>query len=450
MGAEIRYARNGDVAIGFTVLGEGPTDLVYLPAVNNLDLAWDHPEYARFLHELASFSRLIVVDRRGMGISDRYSPGQLPPLEDLVDDLNAVLEAAGSDRTALFGYSDAAVLCAMFAATRPDRVSGLILHAATARGRRAADYPWQWSDEEWEDYLAEINDAKTGYGTREYAELTLPRFAPSLGRDDRTVTWWERFQRHSASPSAADAQERVFMKMDIRALLPSIGVPTLVLHRSDDVIEPVGAGRHLAQAIPNAEYVELAGGDHLPWAGDQEALISEVRRFLGQMSMDDDETLDRVLATVLFTDIVDSTAQSAAMGDRRWRDVREQHDRHTRVQLARYRGREVKTMGDGFLAVFDGPARAVRCASRICESMAQMGVALRAGLHTGEIQPDGDDVAGIAVAIGARIGALAAPGEVLVSSTVKNLVLGSGLAFDDRGTHQLKGVPEVWHLYSLH
>ena len=237
--------------------------------------------------------------------------------------------------------------------------------------------------------------------------------------------------------------------MDIRSLLPAIGVPTLVLHRTDDVIEPVGAGRYLAGEISEVEYVELPGADHFPWAGDQKGLVAEVERFLSGIRHDEEDAFDRVLATILFTDIVDSTAQAAAVGDRRWRDVREHHDRITRAQLARFRGREVKSLGDGFLAVFDGPARGVRCARAICQSMGRLGVDLRAGLHTGEIEPDGDDVAGIAVAIGARVGALAGPSEVLVSSTVKDLVIGSGLAFEDRGEHSLKGVPESWHLYAL-
>ena len=449
MGHRVRYARNGEVAIGYTVLGEGPADLVYLAPVNNLDLAWENPHYARFLRKLASFSRLIMVDRRGTGVSDRYSPNDLPALEELVDDLTAVLDAVGSERAALFGYSDAGALCAMFGATRPDRVSGLILHATAASGTRAADYPCQWSDDEWEEYLRELRDPRTGYGTREYAEATLPRFAPSLAGDESMVDWWERFQRHSASPSALYAQEAVFQKLDIRGMLPSIGVPTLILHRSDDAIEPVGAGRYIGEMIADAEYVELPGADHLPWAGDHEALVREIERFFARVWRDEAETFERVLATVMFTDIVDSTAQVATMGDQDWREVREHHDRLIRAQLARYRGREVKTMGDGFLAVFDGPARAARCASAICESVGRLGVQLRVGLHTGEVQPDGDDISGIAVAIGARIGALAGPGEVLVSSTVKDLVVGSGLTFEARGAHELKGVPDAWQVYAL-
>ena len=428
------------------MIGDGPGDLVYLPPFNNLDIAWENPLYLGFLRRLSSFARVVVVDRRGTGVSDRYAEGDLPALEDLVDDLDAVLSAVGSERSALFGFSDAGALCAMFAATRPERVSGLILYATAAKGRQSPDYPWQWSEQEWQDYLDEL---KADYGTRKYAEKTLAFFNPSLAGDARMLTWWDRFLRLSASPQAIYAQEQVFREMDIRSLLPAIGVPTLVLHRTDDVIEPVGAGRYLAGEIPEVEYVELPGADHFPWAGDQKGLVAEVERFLSGIRHDEEDAFDRVLATILFTDIVDSTAQAAAVGDRRWRDVREHHDRITRAQLARFRGREVKSLGDGFLAVFDGPARGVRCARAICQSMGRLGVDLRAGLHTGEIEPDGDDVAGIAVAIGARVGALAGPSEVLVSSTVKDLVIGSGLAFEDRGEHSLKGVPESWHLYAL-
>ena len=446
MRAEVHYARNGEAAIAYTVLGDGPADLVYMAPFNNLDIAWENPLYARLLRTLASFSRVVIIDKRGTGVSDRYSPEDLPPLEDLIDDLSAVLDAVGSRRAVLFGASDAGALCAMFAATRPERVSGLILYAASARGRQAPDYPWQWSEEEWADYLRKL---RAGWGTREYAKETLAFFNPSHAGDEHMLAWWERFLRLSASPSAQYAQETLYREMDVRTLLPAIGVPTLVLHRTSDAIEPVGAGRYLASQIAGAKYVELPGADHFPWAGDQDSLLAEVERFVGRVWRDEEEAFDRVLATVLFTDIVGSTARAAAMGDRHWRDVREQHDHVTRSQLARFRGREVKTLGDGFLAVFDGPARAVRCAQGICEAMDRCGVELRAGLHTGEVEPAGDDVSGIAVAIGARVGALAGPGEVLVSSTVKDLVVGSGLCFQDRGVHTLKGVPDDWHLYAL-
>jgi pimeloyl-ACP methyl ester carboxylesterase len=446
MRSEVRYARNGDVAIGFSVVGTGPEDLVYLSPYNNLDIAWENPLYERFLRRLASIARVIIIDRRGTGVSDRYTPLNRPPLEDLVDDLSVVLDKVGSERAVLFGFSDTGGLCAMYAATRPERVSALILYATAARGRQAPDYPWQWSEGEWQDYLSAV---RAGWGTREYAESSLSFINPSLAGDENMLAWWERFQRLSASPSALYAQEQLFREMDIRQLLPAISVPTLVMHRAEDVVEPVGAGRYLARQISGAEYVELAGGDHFPWAGDQNALIKEVERFVGNVSRDAQETFERVLATILFTDIVDSTGQAAAMGDHRWRDVRGQHDRVTRAQLARFRGREIQSLGDGYLAVFDGPARAVRCARAICESMSRLGVDLRAGLHTGEVEPHGEEVSGIAVTIASRIAAMAELGEILVSSTVKDLVVGSALSFEDRGTQVLKGVPDPWHLYAL-
>jgi pimeloyl-ACP methyl ester carboxylesterase/class 3 adenylate cyclase len=446
MRPEVRYARNGEIAIAYSVIGAGPDDLVYLSPYNNLDLAWENPQYEHFLRRLSSFARVVVIDRRGTGVSDRYSPDDLPPLEDLVDDLAAVLDAVGSERAALFGFSDAGALCAMFAATRPERVSGLILYSTAARGRQAPDYPWQWSEDEWEDYLSGV---RAGWGTRRYAEESLPFINPSLAGDERMLSWWERFQRLSASPSALYAQEQVFRELDIRGLLPAISVPTLVLHRIQDLVEPVGAGRYLAREIAGAEYVELPGADHFPWAGDQSSLIDEVERFVGMVHNDQQDTYERVLATIMFTDIVDSTAMAATLGDLRWGELRERHERVTRAQLARFRGHEIQSLGDGFLAAFDGPARAVRCARAICASMSRQGVQLRAGLHTGEVEPHGDEFSGIAVAIGARVAALAGAGEVLVSSTVKDLVVGSALCFEDRGVHDLKGVPEAWHLYAL-
>lgn len=442
---EIAFARNGEVSIGYAVTGTGPVDLVYVPAVSSLAVLWESPPYEAFLRRLASFSRLIVVDRRGTGVSDRYSPDDLPPLEDLADDVLAVMDAVGSERAVLFGFSDTGALCAMVAATYPARVAGIVLHAVAARGTQSDDYPWQWTEDDWQTYL---DDIRVGWGTRRYAEATLPLFAPSLAGDERHVAWFARLQQVGSSPGANLAQEQVFRDMDIRRLLPAVGVPTLVLHRAGDEVEPVGAGRYVAQAIPGAQYVELDGNDHWPWAGDQAALVDEVRRFVGALRDDEESERNRVLATVLFTDIVDSTAQAAALGDRRWRELREQHDRVVRAQLARHRGREVKTMGDGFLATFDGPARAVRCARAVCETVGSLGVDVRAGLHTGEVELDRDDVSGIAVAIGARIGALAGAGEVLASSTVKDLVVGSGLRFDDRGEHELKGVPDRWRIFA--
>ena len=333
----------------------------------------------------------------------------------------------------------------MLAARSPDRICGLVLYAVAARGTQAPDYPWQWTEDEWAAYLGA---AQSGWGTRPFSEETLGLFAPSFVGDTGQLAWWTRLQRVATSPGANLAQERVFREMDIRQLLPAIGVPTLVLHREGDRVEPVGAGRYVAQAIPGARYVELAGEDHWPWAGDHAALVREIERFVSDLHAEQEFELNRILATVLFTDIVDSTAQAAALGDRRWRELREQHDRIVRGQLARHRGVEVKTMGDGFLATFDGPARAVRCAASICGSVESLGIEIRAGLHTGEIEVADGDISGVAVAVGARVGALAQAGEVLVSSTVKDLVVGSGLAFADRGEHVLKGVPDAWRLFA--
>jgi pimeloyl-ACP methyl ester carboxylesterase/class 3 adenylate cyclase len=441
---EISYARNGDVAIGYAVVGDGPVDLVYVPVFSNLEVLWESPHYAAFLRGLSSFARLIVIDRRGQGVSDRYSSTDLPPLEDLVDDIVAVLDAVGTDRAVLLGYSDTGAQCAMLAATYPERVSGLVLYAVAAKGTQAPDYPWQWTEDEWSEYL----DATSAWGTMAFAKETMGLFCPSLADDPREVGWWLRLQRVATSPGAALAQELVFRDTDIRRLLPAVGVPTLVMHRTGDAVEPVGAGRYVAQAIPGSKYVELDGDDHWPWAGDHPALVAEIRAFVRGLRDDEASSAQRVLATVLFTDIVDSTAQAAALGDRRWRELREGHDMIVRGQLARHRGREIKTMGDGFLATFDGPARAVRSARAICEASGTLGIEVRAGLHTGEIELEGDDIAGMAVAIGARVGTLAGPGEVLVSSTVKDLVVGSGLLFEGRGEHELKGVPGAWHLHA--
>jgi pimeloyl-ACP methyl ester carboxylesterase len=442
---DIRYALNGEISIGYAVFGDGPIDIVYVPVLSNLEVILESEPYATFVRRLSSFARLIVVDRRGAGVSDRYSFDDMPPFEDLADDLVAVLDAVGSERAVLFGFSDTGAMCAMLAARSPGRVCGLVLYAVAARGTQAPDYPWQWTEEQWDAYLG---DARGGWGTLSYSEGTLRLFAPSFVGDARQLAWWTRLQRVGTSPGANLAQERVFREMDIRRLLPAIGVPTLVLHREGDQVEPVGAGRFVAGAIPGARYVELEGSDHWPWAGDQAALVGAVERFVSDLREDEEFEQNRILATVLFTDIVDSTAQAAALGDRRWREVREQHDRIIRGQLARHRGVEVKTMGDGFLATFDGPARAVRCARSICCSVDALGIAVRAGLHTGEIELGGGDISGVAVAIGARVGALASGGEVLVSSTVKDLVVGSGLAFADRGEHVLKGVPDAWRLFA--
>jgi pimeloyl-ACP methyl ester carboxylesterase len=441
----VRFAHSGDVAIAYTHVGEGPIDLLYLSTLNNLDLTWENPLYAGFLRRIAEHARLIALDRRGQGISDRLSPKDIPLLEDNVDDVIAVLDAVGSERAVLMGGSDLGALCTLLAASYPERVAGLILFAANPCGEQALDYPWQWSGADWDAYL---DDMRRNWGTRQFAADNLPLFCPSLAGDEQQLEWFERFLRGTASGNVQLAIENVMRRIDVRPLLPSIGVPTLVMHRVDDRVEDVGASRYLAQAIRGARYVELEGGDHFPWAGAQEPVLAEILRFLAGLEDEQAATANRVLATVLFTDIVDSTAHAATLGDRKWRATRESHDRIVRGNLARFRGKEVKTIGDGFLATFDGPARGVLCARETCASMEALGIDVRAGLHTGEIELDGSDVAGIAVAIGARVGALAGPGEVLVSSTVKDLVVGSGILFESRGEHVLKGVPDAWHLYA--
>lgn len=445
MAPEVKFARSGDVSIAYSIAGEGPIDLLYLSSYSNLDLFGENPLVSGFLRELASMARLIVVDRRGQGVSDRLSPRDVPLLEDNIDDVIAVLDAVGSQRVVLMGTDEMGALCALLAGLRPERVAGLILFGGAACYVRKPDYPWQWSDEEWTQYL---DDVRENWGTREFARRTLTLFCPSLSGSQQHLDWWERFLRGVASGNVQVAIETAMRQMDIRSHLTTIAVPTLVLHRVGDRVEPVGAGRYLAEAIRGAEYVELDGDDHLPWSGDQEPVLHEIERFVRSVGGGARGIVDRVLATVMFTDIVDSTAHAADLGDRRWRETRAEHDRIVRDRLGLFRGREVKTMGDGFLVTFDGPARGVLCAREICASSRALGIEIRAGLHTGEIELDDGDISGIAVAIGARVGALAGPGEVLVSSTVKDLVAGSGLAFDDRGPHVLKGVPGEWRLYA--
>ena len=445
MGRSVRFARNGDVGVAYTVLGDGPVDLLYVSTFSNLDLIWESPSFGGFLDGLSACSRLIVVDRRGQGVSDRLSPNDIPLLEDNVDDVVAVLGAVSSNRAVLMGGSDTAALCMMLAATYPERVAGLVLFAPAAVGVQAADYPWQWTESEWATYL---DDVAAGWGTREYAAESLRLFCPSMAGDPRHIDWFERFLRGTASKNVQLALENVMRQMDVRSVLPAVTVPTLIMHRVDDKVEDVGASRYLAGAIRGAELVELPGDDHFPWSGAYEPVLAEIERFLDGLWDEDSTMASRVLASVMFTDIVNSTAHAATLGDHRWRTTREAHDRIVRRHLVRFRGREVKTIGDGFLATFDGPARGVICAREICAAMEPLGIEVRVGLHTGEIELDGVDVAGIAVAIGARVGSLAGPGEVLVSSTVKDLVVGSGIAFEERGEHTLKGVPDAWRIYA--
>jgi pimeloyl-ACP methyl ester carboxylesterase len=443
--SETRYAKSGDVAIAYRVFGDGPVDLVHTPgATSNVELLWEQPLFAAYTDRIASFCRLIHFDKRGTGLSDRVK--KIATLEERADDIRAVMDAAGSERAVIMGVSEGGPMAVMFAATHPDRTLGLILYGAHARGLWAPDYPWQATEEEARRWLAEQERSPTPIN-EESARAALRVAMPSMAEDDDFVRWWATFTRMSISPGARLDLVRMNMDMDVRAVLPTIRVPTLVVHRSGDRGVNVEEGRYLGKHIPGARYVELPGEDHIPVA-DPEAMVAEIERFVTDLPAAEPEP-DTVLATVLFTDIVESTATAAELGDRRWRELLERHHDAVRHQLVRYRGREVDTAGDGFFATFDGPARAIRCACAVTQAVGDLGIEVRAGLHTGECELLGDKVAGIAVSIGARVAARAGPGEVLVSNTVKDLVAGSGIQFADRGMAELKGVPGEWRLYAV-
>ena len=441
---ETRYAKTGEgVHIAYQALGNGPTDLVYVPGfVSHLELAWEHPAVARYYRRLAAFSRLILIDRRGTGMSDRVPDHELPTLEVRMDDVRAVLDEVGSERAALVGEFDGGAMCALFAASYPDRTSALVLIGAEAKGSWAPEYPWAWTDEEWDE---EDRQAEVDWGTEDYVRRQSAAWAPSLARDE-FVRWYAALLRLAASPGAALAIGRMEREMDIRNVLNAIHVPTLLVHRQEGSAFPREEAAFIAERIAGAQLVEVPGADQLPWAGEQDAVLDQIERFLAS-ARDEEAEFDRMLATVLITDIIGSTERAAGLGDRAWRDVVGRHHALVRALLARYRGTEVDTAGDGFFATFDGPARAVRCAKAIVSAVGPLGLQVRAGVHTGEIEIIDDKAGGIAVAIGARIAAKAGPSEVLVSSTVKELVAGSGLVFDDRGEHALKGVPDRLRLY---
>jgi pimeloyl-ACP methyl ester carboxylesterase len=438
MAPETRYARSGEVAIAYQVVGQGPRDLVLVPGwISNIEVFWEDPAYAHFLERLASFARLILFDKRGTGLSDRVS--DMPNLETRMDDVRAVMAAVGSERAALLGYSEGGAMCALFAATHPSRTSALIMIGSYPRRLRAPDYPLGLAPEAWRAFVEEA--------TRHWGgPVGLEIRAPSVAADPRVRQWWARVLRMGASPGANAALLAMNAEIDIRHVLPAIRVPTLILHRTGERLIPVDAARHMAQRIPGARLVELPGADHLPWVGDADAILDEIEEFLTGVRHGPEP--DRVLATVLVTDIVGSTERAASLGDRRWRDLLESHHALVRRQLQRFRGREVDTAGDGFLAVFDGPARAVRCASALTREVRELGLEIRAGLHTGECEVMGERVGGLAVHIGARVAALAGAGEVLASSTVRDLVAGSGLRFEPRGVHSLKGVPGQWQIFA--
>jgi pimeloyl-ACP methyl ester carboxylesterase len=436
-----RYAVSEGVNIAYQVVGTGPFDLVCVPGwVSNVEMMWEEPRMAAFLERLASFARLIVFDKRGTGLSDPVPDAELPGLERRMDDVRAVMDAAGSERAALLGHSEGGNMCILFAATFPARTSALVLVGCYAKRSRTDEYPWAPDPVERE---LEIAETERTWGR---VDLT-PTLAPSLADDRAFRDWFSRYLRLSASPRAAAAVLRMNSQIDTRDVLPAVRVPSLLIYRTGDADVQVDEGRWIASRIPDARFVELPGADHLMWAGDADAILDEIETFLTGVRRG--PTPDRVLTTVLFTDIAGSTERAAAMGDHDWAGLLERHHVAIRRELSRFQGREVDTAGDGFLARFDGPARAVRCAIGAGEAVNQLGLQIRAGVHTGEVELVGDSIRGVAVHIGARIAGLAAPGQVLVSRTVKDLVAGSGLVFEDHGEHELKGVPDRWHLYAV-
>lgn len=438
---ETRYARSGDVSIAYHLFGSGPFDLVYVPGwISNIELMWENPRFARSLERLGSFARVITFDKRGTGLSDRVAG--YPTIEQRMDDVRAVMDAAGCARAALFGHSEGAGMCIVFAATYPDRTRALITYGGFAKRMRSEDYPWAPS---LEGRMAEAGRIeRDGWGEGTTAEMDY--YAPSIAGDPEMARWFASYRRQSASPGAAAQMLRMNTYVDVRAVLPSIRVQTLILQAVGDRDVDVRDGQYLAAHIPGAKYLELPSGDHMWWVSHQDEILGEVQAFLTGTRPTVDA--DRFLATALFTDIAGGTAKAAELGDRRWREVIERHHALVREELARHRGVEQDTAGDGFYATFDGPARAVRCALAVRDRLRNLGLEIRAGAHTGECQQIAGKVGGIATIIGARIRELAVPGEVLASATVRDLTAGSGLHFEARGTHQLKGVPGEWSVFA--
>jgi len=434
---DVRFARNGEYRLAYQIVGDGTRDLLYLPMyASNLEWLWEYEPYARFLEGLASFSRVILMDKRGWGCSDRLAPNEWPPIEDRLEDIDAVLDDAGSTRAVLFGGDDSGFLAVLAAAARPERVSRLVLFGAAPTYMRTEDTPW--------DYFESASDFEQ-WGTRSFAAKTLRAAAPSALVDDDAVRWFTTLCRLTCGVGSAIVEEEAVLQTDVRDVLPAISAPALVLHRAGDRYERIENARYLAEHIPNATLVELPGEDHFPWWGDQAPVIDAIGRFTGGAPSAPDPT--RTLATVMFTDVVGSTERAAELGDGPWRELIGAHDRIVRDELEKHGGKEIKTLGDGFLAMFDGPARATRCALAIAERVRELGIQVRAGVPTGEVEVVEGDLAGVAVHIGSRVTSLAGPSEVLVSSTVRDLVAGSGLVFEDAGEHELKGIAEPWRLY---
>ena len=434
-----RYAKSGDLNIAYVVEGDGPLDLVWIPPwISQVEYLWAEESLSRVMDRLTTFSRVITFDRRGAGLSDPLSGA--PTLEEQMDDVIAVMDAAGSKRAAIIGTLEGGPMAALFAATHPDRVSALVLYATFARATWAPGYEWAWSAEERQVHM---DAAVEHWGEG----LVAGSVAPSLMDNADFIEWAGRLERLAASPSTIKRIFDLIGEFDVRDILPSIRVPTLVLHRRDDSFINLEHSRFMADRIPDARLVELEGGDNMFSIGDSEALLGEIEEFLtGERHQVES---DRMLATVLFTDICGSTERAAQLGDRSWRYMLERHDALFRRALDRHRGREVKHTGDGFLATFDGPARTIRCAADLTDSVGSIGIQIRAGLHTGELEVMDGDLSGLAVHIAARVMDQAGPSEVLVSSTVKDLVVGSGIEFEARGEHELRGVPGEWRLFSV-
>jgi class 3 adenylate cyclase len=435
----IRYAMSGDVHVAYQVVGDGPVDIVFVEGfVTNRHVVWEEPSYRRFVERLGSFARVILFDKRGMGLSDRVQAGTL---EERMDDVRAVMDAVGSERAALIGESEGGPMSMLFAASFPQRTVALLLCGAEVKEETTEDWPWGESTRE------EFEEAMVGLPERwSSVPSSLKVFVRSWGDDPRALEWFARLKMQSASPAAAEVFMRMAHDIDVRDVAPAIRVPTLILHSVEDQVCHVENARYLASTIPGARYVELPGGDHVMYADLADLAIAEIREFL--TGVREGPEPERLLATVLFTDLVGSTERAAELGDRRWRELLERHHEAVRRELARFSGREIDTAGDGFLAAFDGPARAIRCAKAVVSSVDELGLALRAGVHTGECEVLGEKLAGLAVHVGARVAAQAGPGEVLVSSTVRDLIAGSGIELEDRGLHALKGVDEERRLYA--
>lgn len=438
---ETQYVRSGEFHIAFQVVGQGPLDIVYVPGwVSHIELMWEEPDMAHFLNRLASFARLITFDKRGTGLSDRVPNDKLPTLDERMDDLRAVLDVVGSRRVALLGNSEGANLCALFAATYPDRTDAMVLMGSFAKRTWSPDYPWAPTMAE---RSREYDMIEKEWG----AKMDLQHYIPSKIGDEAYARRLATYFRRSASPGAAVTLLRMNTQIDIRGVLPALHTPTLVVHRSGDRDAMVEGARWMAAQIQGARFVELPGDDHLPWVGEQDEILDEVQEFLTGERPEPDAT--RVLATILFTDIVDSTRRAHELGDSTWKQVLASHDQLCAEQIHRFKGRLIKSTGDGIHATFDGPGRAIACAGGIIEKSRELELEIRAGLHTGECEVRGDEMEGVAVHLAARVAGLAGPGQVLVSRTVRDLVAGSGIEFEDLGVRELKGFPEAWQIFAV-